>query len=181
MKRHHDQKRVESVFTNLRISVTYRLHVSCTVKTISQCLSVQVPWQSLQESKIKPVQYLPSLWMFLSNDMFPEVKFFKRHEKQEMNDNWAMPECLSYCMGKHHKSLNLDRYAVYAFQNRHRCRNVELDKHGLGLTDSERDWVLNSSDTKFSKNILAFSIRKLVTYCMIQEAGNQTYWELSMR
>lgn len=84
MKRHHDQKRVESVFTYLLISVKHQLHASCTVKTISQCLSVQVYGKAFR--KIKPAKYLPSLWMFLSNDMFPEVKFFKTHEKQEMNE-----------------------------------------------------------------------------------------------
>lgn len=124
MKRDHDQKRVRSVFTYLLISATCQSLVSCTVKTISQRLSVQVSWQSLQENKIKPVKYLPSLWMFLSNYVFPEVKFFKRHEKQEINGKWAMLECLSYCMGRHHKSFNWDRYAVYTFQKRQRCINV---------------------------------------------------------
>lgn len=54
------------------------LQVSSNVKTVSQRLSARGSGQSFWKNKLKPMNYLPPLWIFLSSGMIPVVNFFEK-------------------------------------------------------------------------------------------------------
>lgn len=150
------------------------LQVSSNVKTVSQRLSARGSGQSFWKNKLKPMNYLPPLWIFLSSGMIPVVNFFEKTWKTGNEPKGALWNA-SPIQWRDSIDLSIQSGMLLKWAPQ---RNHLPWWAGLRITDAYQPglWCQQKFNLKKKRDSVFLGQRRVivpqVSYCRKQETGN---------